>query len=125
MNLNDKGVEQAKQMNIYSFGLLCFWLVFKAGSSGDLPLSLDMILKSGQLVSFERDEPENKLTSSLEGRQYLRLIKWLCWLVQGNDHFNSYTKNHLISFFRSTLALEPRSRCTELEQLLGLLAPDR
>lgn len=123
MNLNDKGVEQAKQMNLYSFGLLCYWLVFKAGSSGDLPLSLDMILKSGQLVSFERDEPENNLLQVWKGDN--RLIKWLCWLVQGNDHFNSNTKNHLISCFRSTLAFELQSRCTELEQLLGLLAPNR
>ena len=60
------GPEQAKQMEIYSFGLLCFWLVFKAGSSGDLSLPPDMILKSGQLVNFERDRL--KITYFQSGR---------------------------------------------------------
>ena len=115
--------EQAKQMDVYSFGLLCFWLLFKAGSSGDLPLPPNTILQSGQLVSFERDEPENNLLQLWKSDN--RLVKWLCWLVQGNDHFDSNTKNHLVSFFRSTLTFEPQSRCTELEQLLGFLAPNR
>ena len=53
--------EQAKRMDVYSFGLLCFWIVLQAGFSGDLPLPPDTILKSGQLVSFERDEPKNNL----------------------------------------------------------------
>jgi len=115
--------EQAKQMDVYSFGLLCFWLVFQAGSSGDLPLPSDTILKSGQLFSFERDQPENNLLQVWKGDN--RLVNWFCWLVQENDHFNSSTKNHLVSFFRFTLAFEPQSRCTEFEQLLSLLAPNR
>ena len=115
--------EQAKQMDVYSFGLLCFWLLFKAGSSADLPLPPDMILKNGQFVSFERDEPEDNSIQVWKADN--RLIKWLCWLVQGNDYFDSSTKNHLISFFRFTLTFEPQSRCTEFEQLLSLLAPER
>ena len=115
--------EKAKQMDVYSFGLLCFWLLFKAGSSADLPLPPDTILKSGQFVSFERDEPENNLFQVWKDDN--RLVKWLYWLVQENSHFDSSIKNHLVLFFRSTLAFEPQLRCTELEQLLGLLAPDR
>ncbi len=82
----------------------------------------DTILKSGQLVSFERDEPKNNLLQVWKGDN--RLVKWFCWLVQGNDHFDSSTEN-LVSFFRSTLASKPQSRCTEFEQLFGLLALDR
>ena len=115
--------EQAKQMDAYAFGLLCFWLLFKAGFSGGLPLPPDTTLQGEQLVSFERDEPENNLLQVRKGDN--RLVKWLCWLVQENSHFDSSMKNYLVLFFRSTLAFEPQSRCTELEQLLNLLASDR
>lgn len=115
--------EQAKQTDVYSFGLLCFWLLFQAGSSDHLPLPSDTILKSGQLVSFERDEPENNLLQVWKGDN--RLVKWLCWMIQENDYFDSSTKNNLISFFQFTLTFEPKSRCTKFEQLLNLLTPDR
>ena len=115
--------EQAKRMDVYSFGLLCFWLVFQAGYSGDLPLPPDTTLKIGQFVSFERDEPENNLLQDWKGDN--RLVEWLCWLVQENNYLESSTKDHLVSFFRSTLAFEPQSRCTEFEQLLDFLAPNR
>ena len=54
-------VEQGKQMNVYSFDMLCFWLVFQARSSVDLSLPLNSTLKIGQFVSFERNQPEKNL----------------------------------------------------------------
>lgn len=52
---------ESKQMDVYSFSLLCTWLLFKAGSSVDLSLPLNMIHKTDQYISFERDEPEKNV----------------------------------------------------------------
>ncbi|KAL8904836.1 MAG: hypothetical protein Q9171_006900 [Xanthocarpia ochracea] len=115
--------EKAKQMDVYSFGLLCFWLIFKAGSSVDLPLSIDTNLESGRFFSFERIQPKQNLLQLW--RRDSRLSEWVCWLVHRDGQFDDDTKTDLESFFRSTLAFEPQSRCTEFDQLLGLLVPDR
>jgi serine/threonine protein kinase len=115
--------KQARQMDVYSFGLLCFWLVFAAGSSVDLPLHLDTILESGQFVSFKQDKPEKNLLQLW--RRDDRLVEWVCWLVSEEGHFDDKLKDRLISFFRFTLAFKPRSRRVEFAQLLGLLVPNR
>ena len=53
--------EQAKQMNIFSFAILCFWLFLAAKSSDSLPLPPNTILESGQLATFEAWKPEKNL----------------------------------------------------------------
>ncbi len=81
--------EQVKQMNVYSFELLCFWLLFQAEFSDHLSLSSDTIFKSEQLVSFKRDESENNLLQVWKNDNWL--VKWLCWMIQENDYFDSVT----------------------------------
>lgn len=117
--------DQAKKMDVYSFGMLCFWLIFKAGSSVDLPLPPDTILESGQFMSFEQNQPEKNLIQLWKRDN--KLVEWVCWLVvvREDGEFDSSTKNRLVSFFCSTLAFEPQSRRTEFEQLLSFLVPDR
>ena len=115
--------EQAKQMDIYSFGLLCFWLIFEAGSSGSLPLSADTILSGGQFISFRGCQKEKDILQLW--KQDHGLIEWVCWLVRKDDYLDCSMKDRLVSFFRSTLAFEPQWRCTELEDLLNLLVPHR
>lgn len=114
--------EQAKQMDVYSFGLLCFWLVFKAGSSVDLMLPPNTILESGQFISFKHSSEKDLLRL---WRSDNKLVEWVCWSVNRDSHFDDDTKLHLESFFRSTLAFEPKSRCMEFDRLLDLLVPDR
>lgn len=115
--------DQAKQMDVYSFGMLCFWLIFKAGSSVDLPIPPDTILESGQFMSFEQHKPDKNLLQLWKRDN--KLVEWVCWLVREDGQFDSSTKNRLVSFFWSTLSFDPQSRCTDFEQLLGLLVPNR
>ena len=115
--------EQAKQMDVYSFGLLCFWLAFKAGSSVELSLPLDMTLEIGQFVSFEQNQAEENLLQLW--RSDNKLVDWICWLIRQDGHLDNSKKDRLMSFFRATLAFDPQSRCTEFSELLGLLVPNR
>ena len=115
--------EQAKRMDVYSFGLLCFWLIFKAGSSVDLPLPPDTILENGQFISFERNQPKQNILQIW--RKNDKLVRWISWLVREDNRFDTNTKNRLVLFFRSTLAFKPQERCTDFRQLLDLLVPNR
>ena len=111
--------EQAKKMDIYSFGMLCFWLIFKAGTSVDLPFGTI----SSQFVSFEGKHPG--MNSLQLWKKDSRLIEWVCCLVREESLFDNSTKDRLLSFFGSTLAFEPNSRCTDLAKVLRFLTPNR
>ena len=114
---------EAKRMDVYSFALLCAWLLFEAGSSDKLQLPSDIVRETSKLVGFGIDEPEKNLLQ-LWKRDH-KLVDWVYSLVYVNSHLNDSTKDCLTSFFRSTLTFEPRLRCIEFGQLLDLLAPSR
>lgn len=114
---------QAKQMDIYSFGMLCFWLLFEAGSPSNLPLPSNMTQEISQYISFERNEPERNLLQLW--RKDYRLVDWICWLVRENSHLENSVKDRLIPFFWFTLTPEPQSRCANFRELFDLLIPER
>ena len=111
--------EQAKQMDVFSFGMLCFWLLFAVGSLSNLPLHPGTIPESGQLVTFDPCKPEKNLLQLWKRNN--KLVDWICWLVCEDVHNDDNTKKRLIRFFQSTLTLASRLRCTDFEQLVGLL----
>ena len=96
--------ESAKKMDIYSFGLLCAWLLFEAGCPGGFWLPPD---------------------TNLESDQYFSLEPRLSGLLREDQRLNSNMKDNLVRFFCSTLAFDPKSRSMELEQLLEVLVPSR
>lgn len=116
--------EQAKQMVIYSLGMLCLWLIFEAGSAIDLPIPPYTVLESGQFISFERCRSEDNLLQDWKSNGN-GLIEWVCWLVNEEGQFDSSRKRNLVQIFQLTLALDPKLRSKELERLLDLLVPNR
>ena len=104
--------EQAKQMDIFSFGMVFFWLPFAAGSLGNLPPPPNTVLESGQTITFNTCEPEKNLLQ-LWKRDY-RLVEWVSWIVYENVHLNSSAADHLKSFFQFTLALDPKVQAHRL-----------
>ena len=117
--------KQAKQMDVYSFGMLCFWLIFEAGSHSGLPLPPDHALGRGQFISFERYSSQTNVLLNWKNDENHKLAEWMVWLVREEKRFDSTTKDNLMQLSRSTLTFTPQSRCTEFEQLLGLLVPNR
>lgn len=116
--------EQAKQMDVYSFGMLCFWLIFGTGFPGDLPLPPSMVLDSGQFINFERCQSEKNLLRDWKSDRY-KLVEWVSWLIHEDGHFDSSMKDKLVQFFQSTLAFDPMMRCKELALLIDILVPSR
>ena len=118
--------EQAKQMDIYSFGMLCFWLIFEAGSSGGLPLPSSTTLDGGQIISFERCRSDkNMILDWKNDDNNNKLVNLVYWLVLEDVRFSSSVKENLMTFFQLTLVSDPQLRCSDLEHVLSLLMPDR
>ncbi|KAL8724888.1 MAG: hypothetical protein Q9166_007692 [cf. Caloplaca sp. 2 TL-2023] len=115
--------KQAKQMDCFSFGILCFWLLFASGPLGNLPLPPDTVSESGQLVTFEPYEPEKNLLHMWKKDN--RLVEWVCCLVREDGHLANSAIDRLVSLFQITLALDPKSRCIDFERIIYLLTPDR
>ena len=117
--------EAAKKMDVYSFALLCTWLLFEAGSTNGLLPPPDTNLETGQTVRFETRQSEKNLLQLWKRDRDDKLAKWISWLVREDVRLNGRIKDNLIQFFRSALAFDPDSRCMEFEQLLALLSLDR
>lgn len=117
--------DPAKRMDIYSFGLLCTWLLFEAGSCGGLLLPPDTKAEKGQCITFEPHHSGKNILEAWKRNNSNKLVEWISWLVREDRRWDADMKDNLEKFFWSTLAHEPKSRCIELEHLLGLLVSDR
>ena len=94
--------ESAIKMDIYSFGLLCFWLLLYHG-------------EETKRRDFYKDLESGGETSIL-ARQ----------LVNETDFTNDDDmRRNLHQLFDLSLALDPAERCSNLGQLVCLLATDR
>lgn len=92
---------QAKKMDVYSFGMLCLWLLFY--NDPEYPSR-----------NFDIDVKNEK--SRLDVAQSLILAK---------DSLNSQRKGDLVRFFDIALATNPSYRSSNLEELLKQLALHR
>lgn len=117
--------EQAKQMDVYSFGMLCFWLLFEAGSSFALPVPQDGIQEIDQFMSFEQGQPELSLLQLWKSNGDNELLELVHRLVRQDERFDSDIKNRLMQFFKLTLAFDPQLRSTGFREPLNLLMFDR
>ena len=114
----------AKRIDIYSFGLLCFWVVFGA-SLDALPLPPQTASDKGQFTSFEEHLLELNLAECRMYDSNNELSEWATWLVMESGDFKNGIDEKLAQFFNLTLAYKPEERCIDFEQLLNLLAPNR
>ena len=88
-------------MDVYSFGLLCLWLLFYNGGEPDRR-------------NFYKDLDSGKGASTL-ARQ----------LVDESNVTDDDVRRNLHQLFDLSLALDPAERCSNLGQLVCLLATDR
>lgn len=91
---------EAKRMDIYSFSMLCLWLIFGAESFTTIPV-----------------------TTADHGEDGLSI--WVSRLVAKESRFTTDTKDNLTQFFRSSICFDPLKRTINWGYLLSLLAPDR
>lgn len=118
---------QAKRMDVYSFGMLCLWLLFCAEQPKNIRFHSEMATNDSQFVSFEKKDyfHEGNLLRSWKSDREDRLLKWATWLVVKYGCFESEMADNLTQFFQYSLCFDEQKRITDWERLLNLLAPAR
>ena len=103
---------RARKMDIYSFGVVCLWLLFEG-----IPLNSTAALGADITSSFK-----DVLVSRANGDGFL---EFSLEVVGQDGRFSNDAKARLDHFFASTLAKDPNKRSSNLGQLLHLLVPNR
>jgi serine/threonine protein kinase len=94
--------DDAKRMDVYSFGMLCLWLLL------------------GPFLGF-KDVPELELLELWKREN--KLSEQATRLVVEHGYFNNDVTDKLCQFFDSTLAHESDKRTIDFELILPLLTP--
>ncbi|KAK3384638.1 hypothetical protein B0T24DRAFT_568008 [Lasiosphaeria ovina] len=102
----------ARKMDIYSFGVVCLWLLFEG-----IPLNSTAGLGADTTSSFK-----DVLMNRANGEGFLQLS---LEVVGQDGRFSNATKGNLNQFFASTLAKDANKRNSDLNHLLHLLVPNR
>jgi len=117
-----KGVnpEQACKVDVFSFGLLCLWLLFEKNLVGIEPLPTS---KGGKLSfnsSIER--LANVLNNMKEANKLVQLAHELLVMEMSLNHRQ---KRKMKQFFSKSLTCDTSSREADIKRLMKLLDPNR
>ena len=106
----------ARKLDIYSFGMLCLWVLFFDRSLVGEPLSTDV--KSTRSWPFH----DFKLLDNMKREDVLG--DFAVDLVTSVEVLHANQKENLARFFRSALARDPAERTMSFEELVSLLGHD-
>ena len=115
----------AKAIDVYAFGMLCFWLLYEAGSTEPLQVPASFSLNSDQFVSFLQYNSKNNLLAMWKKDGGDKLVKLTKSLIQQDGRLDQNQKRNLVRVMAFTLAFDSSSRCIDLERVIGFLAPER
>lgn len=114
---------QAKQIDVYSFALLCTWLVIDTDPSTDsLPCS---DTEKSDLSGVQQHQSAMDLFKLSKNDASNRLSRLAKEIVRQSKVLDDDTKDNLENFISFTLVLDPLLRTTNFEKLLCLLTPER
>jgi serine/threonine protein kinase len=105
---------RAKKMDVYSFGALCFWLLFE---------------RPGLSISSPATGPTSERRENLKdlfmGHNNEGLLNLALSLVAEEDSLNGDISTRLINFFKASLTKDPEDRIDDVSNLVLLLVPER
>jgi serine/threonine protein kinase len=115
----------AKLMDIYSFGMLCLWLLFWSEGTATALRHQETPPDNGEFMGFDDSLQDLNLLEKLKTGVDYKLLQWAISLVMEHKCVDNNIHDDLVQFFNLTLASKPADRSTDFEQLLNLLAPAR
>ncbi|GAB1317155.1 Tetratricopeptide-like helical [Madurella fahalii] len=107
----------AKKMDVYSFGLLCFWLFFKGETLTELGLPSATV----DSAFLQSNPSATDAVQSLK-RDGNSMLRWSLTLLQKRQDTAPRTRGCLQQVFQLTLARDPEARDVSLENILSLLS---
>lgn len=108
-------LEQAKQMDIYSVGLLCLWVLFGDQFSKG---SVQDSAPQHSSISFERPLDESNIIEDLKENDKLRNLA--SDTIRGTSALSVVEQCILISFFNTVLNRDPEKRTLEFSHVQDL-----
>jgi hypothetical protein len=110
--------ENAKKMDIFSFGMVCLWMIFdmgiSPGSTGDdrplISFDAECDPETNCLEIWKTDDEEDKLT---------------LWAASIVPESMGPKQDDILLFFKLALVKEPDKRELDINRLLQLLNPDQ
>jgi serine/threonine protein kinase len=113
---------EAVKMDIYSFGMLCLWFLFKERLSETIPPEILGDRRGAAFFAppFGRHQSQN-LLADLKSEDMLPTLA--SYLITTTTELNDEEKGILHELFNSSLVCDPDERSSDLEHLLHLLSP--
>jgi serine/threonine protein kinase len=109
---------QASTADIFSYGMLCLWLIFEKYLSGHESLpeaSTAMVLK------YTDEDGNASLKNLADLRSNISPLELSDYLIGANKELDTQARLPLRRFFHGTLALDPNERSTDLSQVISHL----
>jgi serine/threonine protein kinase len=110
---------QAKQADLFSFGMLCVWLVFETYFSGSTKPPADVQLPV--FISSTAVEQTKLVLLQVKGK----LQMYIPYLLAAEDNLDHQTIAALEKFLVSCLSKDPDERLAPIRELLEQLAPEK
>lgn len=114
---------QMVQMDVYSYGLLCLWLLFGATSLDSISRPELDVQDPDKYVSFDNPGDNRNLLEKWKGEGD-KILEWAQYLVDRDPSLSSGIKKRLSRFFGDALNSNPVMRAP-MSNLVPLLAFDR
>jgi hypothetical protein len=114
---------QARKMDVFSFGMLCLWILFEKCLSGIVPLPSEAHWAESYFQGKEKRDLSKRILEDL--KQGDRLVMLAKQLVMAENELSNDTKQVLQQFFSMSLACDPNQRETDLKQPFGSLTPNQ
>jgi serine/threonine protein kinase len=114
---------QARKMDVFSFGMLCLWVMFEKYLSRTVPLPKELLWVEQYFQIGEEKCLSKSVLDSLKHEDKLVLLAQQ--LVLAEQGLDDNKKQALQQFFDVSLVCEPHMRGEDLKQSFGYLMLDR
>jgi serine/threonine protein kinase len=115
--------QAAKAMDVYSFGMLCLWLLFGVETSETTPCSL-RVANVAETFSFEARDWSEKGDLLLSWKND-RLLDRATQSVAEDGRLKAELKDRVTRLFQLSLRVDPQKRITDWGCILSFLDPVR
>ena len=114
---------QARKMDVFSFALLCLWVMFERYLSGIVPLPQEAHWADRYFQDMGKRDPRMSILEDL--KQGDELVKLSRQLVMAEKDLEDDRKQALEGFFIASLTCDPWKREANLRQSLSRLIPSQ
>jgi serine/threonine protein kinase len=115
-------VFEAKKTDVYSFGLLCLWVLL-AHSLPDIPQTTAE--GATELISFDASHSPCTVLEQLKNEDKLEAIANQYMETVPMADLNAEQRIHLKQFFSSTITFDPKKRTSDLGRLMVIIRQAR